>query len=71
MAKKGDGLKKKKKKKKNRRLFKKVFLWETGLWLTLGNFMVKTQLLKGILYLTENWFSGNEMRSFIMIIFML
>ena len=51
------------KKKKAHRflLFLKIFSWETDLWVTLGNFMVKNvKIAKGILYLTENWLSRNE-----------
>ena len=44
----GFAKKKKKKKKCNRfLLFLKVFSWETDLWVTLGDFVVKTQNWEG------------------------
>ena len=39
-------------------LFLKAFSWETDLWVTLGDFVVKKRKIgKGKLYLTENWSS--------------
>ena len=54
--------KKKKKKGDGFLLFLKAFSWETDLWVTLGDFMVKIKKIgKGNLYLTENKLSWNEM----------
>ena len=43
-------------------LFLKAFSWKTDLLVTLCDFtVIHTKLGKGNLYLTENWFSRNEM----------
>ena len=50
-ARKGDGFS----------LFLRAFPREIDLWVTLGDFTTKTRIVKGNLYLTENWLSRNEM----------